>query len=69
VPVLAFSCQATREGTEEPLDDPEDTHGVCLEHKAKLGDPANDGPVSHAVNAHRASAGAWYGAASAKRAW
>jgi hypothetical protein len=23
----------------EPLDDPEDTHGVCAEHKEKLRDP------------------------------
>jgi hypothetical protein len=30
----------------EPLDDPEETHGVCSEHKEKLGDPANDAPVS-----------------------
>jgi hypothetical protein len=26
----------------EPLDDPEETHGVCPEHKEKLGDRAND---------------------------
>jgi hypothetical protein len=29
----------------EPLDDPDETHGVCVEHKEKLGDPANDNIV------------------------
>lgn len=28
----------------EPLDDPEETHGVCPEHRMLLEDPSNDGP-------------------------
>jgi hypothetical protein len=30
----------------EPLNDPDETHGVCAEHMVKLGDPSNDVPVS-----------------------
>ena len=35
----------------EPFDDPAETHGICSEHKVKLGDPSNDGPVSSVAGA------------------
>jgi hypothetical protein len=35
----------------EQLEDTEKTHGLCAEHKEKLGDASNDAPVSGGIGA------------------
>lgn len=38
----------------EPFDDPEETHGVCAEHKAMLGEPAGPSIVQESVGEGKA---------------